>query len=188
MKKNMRRLLGTAALLLAMMLVLTACGSKDAGDSGSSADFGTAEPAPAPAEETQEPADGAAAPEDSEPASEETSDEEETPQPVVSGDGIEGVWVLTGISNAGDEDQQYFDTMLSAGVNMEYSFSGGRIIISGNPDGGESTLSGVYVADGSKLMVTPDGGKATDPMEYKIDGDTMEVTTQKLTMLFTRRK
>ena len=168
----MKKLLTVVALLLAMVLLLTACGQKE-------------EEKPAA---TEAPAPTATA----EPTAEPATEPEAAP---ARGGSIEGTWKLTGMKSDNPEDAEFISQMellLAKGL-MEniYTYADGKVTMTAktNVPGAENqnmTMNGTYTIDGNQLTVIEEGQTTGDPVEFKIDGDTLELITPQMSMTFTR--
>ena len=211
----MKKLIGIIALMLAMVLLLTACGSKE--KSSSSGDDSLLNPGQA----TEAPkTDGTAgtgetAKTDETGKTEDTTGTGETTQSDTSSSlfpglasspaspsasGIEGTWKLTGMKAdaLSAEQVQMMEMMISSGmISIEMTFKDGKATITETMadftgEGGApqtETMNGTYIYENGKLTVVEDGKEATadSTADCKIDGNTLEMGTPEGTMVFTRQ-
>ena len=176
----MKKLLTIVALLLAMVLLLTACGKKEE-------EKPAATEAPAPTATAEPVAESEAA-----PATEPTAEPEAAP---AQGGSIEGTWKLTGMKSDDPENAEFISQMelLLANGLMEntYIYADGKVTMTAktNVPGAENqeiTINGTYTVEGNQLTVIEEGHDKGDPVTYKIDGDTLELITPEMSMTFTR--
>ena len=192
----MKKLFTIVALLLAMVLLLTACGQKEEEKPAATeapAAAATAEPASEP---TAEPETAQVEEPTAEPMAEPTAEPAAEPEAApAQADSIEGTWKLTGMKSDNPEDAEFISQMellLSNGL-MEniYTYADGKVTMTAktNVPGAENqnmTMNGTYTIDGNQLTVIEEGQTTGDPVEFKIDGDTLELSTPPMRMTFTR--
>lgn len=192
----MKKLFTIVALLLAMVLLLTACGQKEEEKPAATeapAAAATAEPASEP---TAEPETTQVEEPTAEPMAEPTAEPAAEPEAApAQADSIEGTWKLTGMKSDNPEDAEFISQMellLSNGL-MEniYTYADGKVTMTAktNVPGAENqnmTMNGTYTIDGNQLTVIEEGQTTGDPVEFKIDGDTLELITPQMSMTFTR--
>ena len=212
----MKKLIGIIALMLAMVLLLTACGGKE--KSSSSGDDILLNPGQATeAPKTEGTAGtGETAKTEETGKTEETAGTGETTQSdtssslfpglvsapaSTSASGIEGTWKLTGMKAdaLSAEQVQMMEMMISSGmISIEMTFKDGKATITetmadftGEGGGSQTqTMNGTYTYENGKLTVVEEGQTATadSTADCKLDGDTLEMGTPEGTMVFTRQK
>lgn len=206
----MKKLIGIIALMLAMVLLLTACGGKE--KSSSSGDDILLNPGQA----TEAPKTEGTAGTGETAKTEETAGTGETTQSdtssslfpglvsapaSTSASGIEGTWKLTGMKAdaLSAEQVQMMEMMISSGmISIEMTFKDGKATITetmadftGEGGGSQTqTMNGTYTYENGKLTVVEEGQTATadSTADCKLDGDTLEMGTPEGTMVFTRQK
>ena len=150
-------------ILLAVVILLTACGKKDS-----------------PSENSQTGKEAA-----------ETASVSETASAAAGGSesaGLEGVWKFTDIQCGTEEDRETwkdtYERIKAGKMNHFWTFTGRKL--TQNLDGLE--LRWNYRVEENKMVIVEEGGTYTETYDFKLNGDTLEFPVGNSALVYTRQK